>query len=488
MTGLVSEIYFYGGLNQIGGNKILIKDSGESLFFDFGVSFEDQGRFFAEFLKPRGVKGLGDYLAFGLIPDIPCLYRTDLSIPPNYPCGKPPVDAVFLSHAHVDHFGYVSLIEEDVPIYGSEITNKIIESYETSGTGGIEKEYLNIKKRPYGQYINYRQWPKATRHFYKWDDYKGGIQVNFFDVDHSVWGAGGYEIDVSDRKVIYTGDFRQHSMRKDLTKNSLKKLKGKDIDILIIEGTNVGNEAEEQHTKMLIETIIGKPLNKKLTSEEELKEKAINIIQPSKSPVFVDFGIRDFDRFKTFYEIAQECDRKLVIPIKLAKHLEDLQSYIGIGPSDGNLLIFHEPKGLGSYHEQDSYKKWERPLYKLSNVKKSDELVKQMNSLIIFMDFFHLKNLVDLKPSEGIYIHSTTEPFSEEAAVDFRRHLEWIKFFNLDYHYLHVSGHMSAPEIFQVIEDLAPKKLIPVHTKGIELFKKRYKNTITPILGKKTPL
>ncbi|NVM28572.1 MAG: hypothetical protein HWN65_06990 [Candidatus Helarchaeota archaeon] len=482
---MASEIIFYGGIDQIGGNKILIKDSGESFFFDFGVSFEDQGRFFAEFLKPRGVKGIGDYLAFGLIPEIPCLYRTDLSSPTNFPCGKPPVDGVFLSHAHVDHFGYVCFIEENVPIYGSEITNKIIESYETVGTGGIEKEYIKMKKRPYGNYVSRTKWPDATRHFYKWADYKGAIQINFFDVDHSIWGAGGYEIDLSDRNVIFTGDFRQHGNRKDLTKNSLKKLETKDIDILIIEGTNVGNEAEEQQTKTLIETIIGKPLSKKLASEEELKEKALTIIQPSKSPVFVDFGIRDFDRFKTFYEIAQECDRKLVIPIKLAKHLDDLQSIIGIGPSDGNLLIYHEPKGLGSYDERDFYKKWERPLYKLNNVKRSDELLKELDTLIIFMDYFHMKNLVDLKPAKGIYIHSTTEPFSEEAAVDFRRHLEWIKLFNLDYHYLHVSGHMSAPEIFEVIDNLAPKQIIPIHTKGTEIFKKRYPNVIIPQKGQK---
>ncbi len=47
------ELTFYGGVNEIGGNKILAKSEKSSIFFDFGLSYKQQGTFFEEFLKPR---------------------------------------------------------------------------------------------------------------------------------------------------------------------------------------------------------------------------------------------------------------------------------------------------------------------------------------------------------------------------------------------------------------------------------------------------
>jgi len=479
---MVSEICFYGGLNQIGGNKILIKDSGESIFFDFGLSFSDQQRFFSEYLQPRTVNGIGDYLCFNLIPDIPGLYRNDLALPINYPVGEPPIDAIFLTHAHMDHFGLVSLVNEDITVYASTITNKIIESYETVSQSGIDKEFSVVKKRPYGEYIHHSKWNKKNRSFHKWDEYDGSFRIKFFPVDHSIWGAGGYFIETSDRIIVYTGDFRQHGERRELTINSLNELKSENIDVLIIEGTNIGNEQEEKNLKHFIEQILGKPLGKKLETEYELKMELLQIIEGTKTPIFIDYGLRDFDRFKTILTLAQECDKKLVIPMKVAQHLKDLTHIIGIEPTDDSLLIFQEPKRLGSYDEREYYK-WEREILEYPNIVRNDYVKQNLNELIITMNYFQLKNLIDFKPSNGIYIHSTSEPFNEEQAIDFRRHLEWIKFFNLDYYYVHISGHMGKDEILSYIEELSPKKIIPVHTNGAEIFEQHFPNVFIPKLG-----
>jgi len=44
---------FYGGVNEIGGNKILFEADGTKLFLDFGMSFNVANQYFAEFLQPR---------------------------------------------------------------------------------------------------------------------------------------------------------------------------------------------------------------------------------------------------------------------------------------------------------------------------------------------------------------------------------------------------------------------------------------------------
>jgi mRNA degradation ribonuclease J1/J2 len=40
------KLTFYGGVNEIGGNKILLEDKGTKIFLDFGQSFTFGAEFF----------------------------------------------------------------------------------------------------------------------------------------------------------------------------------------------------------------------------------------------------------------------------------------------------------------------------------------------------------------------------------------------------------------------------------------------------------
>ena len=71
------SLTFYGGVNEIGGNKFLLEDRGTKIFLDFGMSFTQAGKFFSEFLQPRKLSGVGDFIEFGLLPDLKGLYRED---------------------------------------------------------------------------------------------------------------------------------------------------------------------------------------------------------------------------------------------------------------------------------------------------------------------------------------------------------------------------------------------------------------------------
>ena len=55
------ELTFYGGVKEIGGNKILLEDNDTKIFLDFGMSFGKRAEFFEEFLTPRTANGIGDF-------------------------------------------------------------------------------------------------------------------------------------------------------------------------------------------------------------------------------------------------------------------------------------------------------------------------------------------------------------------------------------------------------------------------------------------
>src|SRR4030043_2269024 len=73
------RLTFYGGVNEIGGNKILLEDGPAKLLLDFGFPYKRHKLFYEEYLKPRSGAGLLDPLALGLIPPLEGIYRDDLA-------------------------------------------------------------------------------------------------------------------------------------------------------------------------------------------------------------------------------------------------------------------------------------------------------------------------------------------------------------------------------------------------------------------------
>jgi len=62
------SLTFYGGVNEIGGNKVLLEDRKVRVFLGFGQSFTFGADYFAGWLGPRAINGLGDYFEFDLLP------------------------------------------------------------------------------------------------------------------------------------------------------------------------------------------------------------------------------------------------------------------------------------------------------------------------------------------------------------------------------------------------------------------------------------
>ena len=59
---------FYGGVNEIGGNKILLEDKDTKIFLDFGKGFTSLGNYFEEYLAPRSSNGILDLNKLKLLP------------------------------------------------------------------------------------------------------------------------------------------------------------------------------------------------------------------------------------------------------------------------------------------------------------------------------------------------------------------------------------------------------------------------------------
>lgn len=450
----MTSITFHGGVNEIGGNKILVEDGDTRILLDFGMSFGRLGKYYEEYVKPRTAACIGDFLEMGLLPDIKGIYRSDHL----KAIGRKPeelgVDAAFISHAHADHVNYVTFLHEKMPIYCGATAKGIIEAVTESSGRKVDYEILNFKERPI---LDKRAPPveRDIRTFRTGDKIKvGSIEVIPIHVDHSVPGAYGFVIHTSGGTIVYTGDMRLHGTHAEMTTDFINRAAEEDVDALISEGTRIDRTEK--------------------SSEQEVYAKCKDEIAKTNRLVFADFNFKDVDRLRTFVRLAKETGRKFVIGYKeaclLKRYAEDGRLNVP-ALDDESIVIYQARKGSGTFDECD-YKVCERQYYSLGNAWQYDEVLEKQDDLIMFMNFWNLGHLIDIKPKAGsLFIHSLSEAFNEEMAISEERENNWLEHFRLKKVQAHCSGHASGPEIKEAIEKIGAKRLFPIHTEHPEMFK-----------------
>lgn len=434
---------FYGGVNEIGGNKVLLEDKETRIFLDFGQSFTFGEDYFTGWLGPRRINGLGDYFEFNLLPKIVGVYARKQLAFTDLPYAEPEVDAVFLSHAHVDHVNHIQFLDPEIPVILGVGTKMFLEAMEKTSS------FCNYGKH---KYRTFRTGDKVE---------VGNILVEPVHVDHSVPAAYGFLIHTSEGTIVYTGDLRAHGPRKDMTDEFVERVCESEPVALICEGTRMVDVERRKNY-----------------SEHQVKTLSDRVVSSTDKMVFVTRYSRDMDRFRSFYKVAKKNGRKMVISPKtaylLSKLVDDRHLDLPDPLKDEDIMIYYKRKRSGEFGEKDYYV-WERRF--TEKMVTYDFVHVNQSKLVMDLDFYQFGELIDIKPDEGShFIHSMSEPFSEEDIEDQVMH-SWLDHFKIKFHQLHASGHLNRKELTEMIERVAPKTLFPIHTENPHLFTKIHDNT-----------
>lgn len=442
------ELIFHGGVNEIGGNKILLSDKETKVLLDFGQNFEKESSFFHyPYLAPREEKHL---LSLNILPKIPGVYKCDTT-------QSPEIQGVLISHGHADHTNYIRYLKPEIEVYCSELTGSIMVARELSKPMyPVEYSIAKLTQKR-GEEIFYKINSLAVNKPEK----IGTFEVGLAETDHSIPGSCGYLITGPEGSVVYTGDLRFHGTRKDASWEFVEEAAKLKPDALIIEGTNI--------------------VNAKVTTEEDVHAKSEELISKSNRLILVSFSLVDIDRLTTFSNVAKKTGRKIVIPIKLAFVIDKLSSKIGtIDLNDPNVYIFRR-------HKKTTYE-WEKQiLNNYSNVKGCEEIEKEQEKLIMVASFHDMNEMCEIRPRTGsLFIESQSEPFSEEMELDHERLLNWLECYGLPLFNIHSSGHAFPHHLKEAIEKISPKTVFLVHTERPKLYAEYIKDlkikTVTPNL------
>jgi len=440
------SLTLFGGVNEIGGNKFLVESGKTRIFLDFGQSFSLLDEYFVDWLQPRGRFGLKDYFALELMPRLAGLYNQEALERTNLKHKEPEFGAIFISHPHFDHTAHLQYLHQDIPIYLGETAKTILEStQETTNSFFFSEEQIEKRDKtviPPNEVHTFRTGKKVVI---------GDIEITPIHVDHSVPGAYGFLIETKKGRLVYTGDLRSHGNKPEMTADFMKKAVDFEPEVLIIEGTRVSSgEKRKNHTEQIV------------------RDESRKVADGTKGLILAMRYPKDLDRFRTFYELAKKTGKKIVISMKTAHLLISLQKDEKLGlPNplkDKNIEIYAR--------EMKTYKKWEKEM--MEHAVDCAWMAENQKNAIWELDFSQLTELIDIQPKGGVCIHSMSEPFEEDPASQLQDEVlrNWLDRFDMPHIQLHASGHAAMQEIFGMIGEIEPKKLVPVHTQSAELFPK----------------
>jgi ribonuclease J len=506
----MARLTFYGGVREIGGNKILLEDDKGKLFLDFGYPYSKYRNFYEEYLKPRPGAGLLDLLIMGLLPHLEGIYRTDLETKnlwqqfhrAEHYRKLEDIDGILLTHAHLDHSGHISFLREDIPVYSTATTAFIAKAMQDSGKPAFDQQVCYFTPRVEECLQGWRQgayvtsssgdqqrrfciadklklseeaenfWGKATRKkklaSQMLDDIsKCSFNLRCFPVDHSIPGACAWGIETSSGWVVYSGDLRLHGRQGELTEAMIKQAAQLHPKALILEGTNVDKTTN--------------------VSEQEVYENGFKAINDARGLVIADFSPRDVNRLLTFLQVARDTKRKLTILPKdayLLKTMRLLESEIPDIAQEDAVVIYQETTASKS---PDS---WLRNIYQDydSKIVLAKDVSSNQGDFILCFSFWDLNELPSIQPKAGsIYVFSSSEPHNEEQEMDFWRLHHWLERFQLrafglpvekngeweianEEKGLHASGHACGPDLLRIVREIQPEMLIPVHSEKPEFY------------------
>ena len=256
----------------------------------------------------------------------------------------------------------------------------------------------------------------------------GNITVTPFFCSHSAFDSYMFLIEAEGKKLLHTGDFRDHGyLGKGLNK-FLPAFVGQ-VDVLITEGTMLSRGAERVRT------------------EAELQVEAYNLLtrDDGTHQFFALCSSTDIDRLVTFHQACKKTDAWFVVDSYQKQVLDIFTKYAG---KHSGAFVFDRVKVLGI----------EKGFFE--EIKKTGFIMAVRSSQIN-----NLKKYCKCFPDAEL-IYSMWNGYRDEKST--ARNQDVIDicniFSNEAIHYIHTSGHATPQAIRSVIEMTKPsKKIIIIH-------------------------
>lgn len=404
------KLTIHRGTHEIGGSCVELSSGNTRILIDFGMPLVDTfgERFDSKILKNKTIDELK---ALKILPDINGLYKNQVRS----------IDAILLSHSHMDHYGLLGYVNPEIPIYMSRGAKELIE---------VSDIFIPTKIGKINAKVIDKLLPFTI----------GDIKVKPYLVDHSAFDALAFLIEADGKRIFYSGDFRGHG-RKSILFKRITANPPKDIGCLLMEGSTLGRGAKE------------------IKDEDTVQKMLEDILRATSNIVFLSASSQNIDRLVSAYKACIKNGTIFVIDLYTAFILDRLKAVSKNIPQYNwkNMRV-----KFFKYHADCLAKAgFKDLLYKYNSRKiELDEIREKRSRILMLLRDNSIFDAVinNLKLNSGLLIYSMWEGYLTD---EFRAKCA-NKGINIGF--IHTSGHAHPEDLKTFAKALDPKILIPIHT------------------------
>ena len=405
------KLIIHRGTQEIGGSCVELSTDKTKILIDFGIPLVTQNK---EPFDSKGLigKSIEDLKKLKILPDIKGLYKDE----------EKAIDAILISHSHMDHYGFLKYVHPGIPIYmseGAKILMEISDIFIPYKIGNINATVLNKHK-------------KLSI---------GNFSISPYLVDHSAFDALAFLIEAEGKRLFYSGDFRGHGRKSVLFKRMISN-PPEDIDTLLMEGSMIGRG------------------NQAYKDENAIQSRMDKILKFSNNITFLFTSSQNIDRLVSAYKACIKTGHIFVIDIYTAYILDKLRKVSKGIPQFNwrNIKI----KFLKNQADTLAKKVSTKLLYHY-NTQKIDifEINRKKNKILMLARdnsiFPKIIKGID-NPGGATVIYSMWGGYLNDRFRDFCASK------SLTVEQVHTSGHATVEDLKTFAKAVSPKTLIPIHT------------------------
>lgn len=360
------------------------------------------------------------------LPDVPGLASGD----------DPNLLGLLISHGHLDHWGLVSQVSENVPIY--------------MGEGAASVLRAAVFFSPAGVSLN------PVAHF----RHRHPIQIGPFTVtpylnDHNGFDTYSLLIEAGNRRLFYSADFQGHGRKSDSFREILRK-PPEGVDVMLMEGTNVRAELD-----LSVER-----------TESDVEVDIAHQVLGTSGMTLVTFSSQNIDRFVTLYRVAKRTGRTLVLDLYTATIAEaaNRESIPRLGWSNLGVYVPNSQRirvaKSKEFNRVESIKEFR--LF-------PEDLKERRNELILTFRMSMAREIERADCLEGASAIWSLWPGYLQRPSELHYH-EFLKRHHIPMQVHHASGHAYLEDLKRLAAAVGATRLVPIHSFATHKFVDHFEN------------